>query len=115
MASPSAPFQIVSKDDVCDPGLPEGQLQITVLDRRGQPLPGIELTITWAGGEERFFTGLQPEVSDGYADYIMQPGTRYALQVARLGAPVSSLSAPECPGNAGQTYIGGMQLTFREP
>jgi hypothetical protein len=115
MPSPSAPFEILSREELCDPALPPGQLQINVLDRQGAPLPGIEITITWSGGEERFFTGLQPEVNDGYADYLMQPGTSYSLQVARLGEPVSALSAPNCPASPGQPYIGGLQLTFQQP
>ncbi|MFH1185115.1 MAG: hypothetical protein V1755_08770 [Chloroflexota bacterium] len=113
--SPSAPFQVVNQEDVCDPALPEGLLQVTVLDDSRQPLPGIEITITWNQGEERFFTGLQPEISDGYADYSMQAGTSYSLQVARLGLPVSGLSAPVCTGAGGRTYVGGLQLTYEAP
>ena len=113
--SPSAPFHVVRQQEVCDPALPEGQLQVTVLDQRGHPLPGIEITITWNQGEERFFTGLQPEISDGYADYSMQAATTYSLQVARLGVPVSGLAAPVCSADGGHTYRGGLQLTYRAP
>lgn len=115
MPSPSVPFQLASRENVCDAALPEGLLQVTVLDRGGQPLPGIEITITWSQGEERFFTGFQPEISGGYADYVMQAGTSYSVQLARLGVPVSGLMAPLCPGTAGKTFVGGQHLTFREP
>jgi hypothetical protein len=105
----------MSREESCDPAQPNGILQITVLDRRGQPMPGIEITITWSEGEERFFTGLQPEISAGYADFIMQPETRYSIQVARAGAPVSGLTAPVCARDEGQSYFGGLRLAFREP
>ena len=113
--SPSSPFQLVDRQESCDPALPDGLLQVTILDREGRPLAGIEITITWSQGEERFFTGLQPEISDGYADYLMQAGTSYSVRVARVGAPVSGLSAPSCDDSGATTYSGGLQLTFREP
>jgi len=115
MPSPSAPFQLLAKEEVCEPAGPAGLLQITVLDRLEKPMPGIEITITWSDGEERFYTGFQPEISDGYADYVMQAGTSYSVQVARLGAPLSDLAAPACIGPAGQIYFGGLKLTFKEP
>lgn len=114
--SPSAPFKRVSTRAVCDPSLPAGLLQVIVLDRTGDPLPGIEVTVTWSGGEERFFTGLQPEVGLGYADFLMSLETSYALQVARLGAPVTGIRAPSCTGTQqGNSFIGGLELTFQVP
>ena len=95
--------------------MPAGLLQVIVLDRTAAPFPGIEITITWNGGEERFFTGLQPEISIGYADFLMSLNTSYAVQVARIGAPVTGIGAPSCPGSGGSTFIGGLELTFQEP
>jgi hypothetical protein len=115
MPSPSAPFRRISTRVVCETSMPAGLLQVIVLDRTGAPLPGIEITITWNGGEERFFTGLQPEISIGYADFLMSLNTSYAVQVARIGAPVTGIGAPSCPGSGGSTFIGGLELTFREP
>jgi hypothetical protein len=113
--TPSAPFQLVSRDEVCDPDVAHGLLQVTVLDSGGQPMPAIEVTIVWAQGEERFFTGLKPEIGDGYADYVMQDDTTYSLLVARSGSPVSNIEAPLCPGTGGFNYLGGLTLTFKEP
>jgi hypothetical protein len=115
MPSPSAPFKLLSRDQVCDPALTRGLLQVTVLDRDAGPLPGMEITITWEGGSERFFTGLQPELGEGYADYALQEATIYSVQVARLGVPVSGLVAPTCTGTAGQSYLGGLALKFQAP
>ncbi len=88
---------------------------MTVLDAHGHPLPGIEITVTWNEGADRFFTGLQPEISPGYADYTMTGGTTYSLQVARLGVPVSGLTSPMCSSADNQPYIGGLRLTFAAP
>ncbi len=113
--SPSVPFRLASQDKVCDPAVEGGLLQVTVLDARGHPLPGIEITVTWNQGADRFFTGLQPEISPGYADYAMTGGTTYSLQVARLGIPVSGLTPPICTSANNQPYIGGLRLTFAAP
>jgi hypothetical protein len=113
--TPGAPFQLVSQDQVCNPSLTDGLMQITVLDEGGHPMPGVELTITWDGGEDRFFTGLKPEIGNGYADYLMQSGMRYSLLVARAGAPISGLTPPACSDASGQPYAGGLKLSFQQP
>ena len=111
----SAPFQLVSEDPVCNANLTEGLLQVSVLDRRRHQMPGVEITIAWSGGEESFYTGLKPEIANGYADYVMQAGVIYSVQIERSGTPLSGLSAPSCPDGSGGTYLGGMKLVFQQP
>ncbi len=111
----SAPFQLVSQDQVCNPNLTDGLMQISVLDNHHHQMPGIEIIVTWNGGEDHLFTGFKPEIGDGYADYVMQPGVIYAVRVAQPGLPVPNLSAPACPDSNGQTYTGGLKLTFQQP
>jgi hypothetical protein len=111
----SAPFQLVSNDEVCNPNLTAGLMQISVLDSHHHQMPGVEIDISWPGGEESFFTGLKPEIAAGYADFVMQPGVSYALRVERVGSPVPSLSAPSCPDSSGGSYLGGLKLVFQQP
>ncbi len=113
--TPASPFQLVSQDQVCNPNLTDGLLQLSVLDRNGHTMPGVEITISWSNGQENFFTGLKPEISNGYADYVMQPGVTYDLRVANTGNPISGLTAPSCPVTGGQTYTGGLKLVFQQP
>lgn len=110
-----APFQPVGRDDICNINLTSGLMQITVVDKRGHQLAGIEIIITSSGGEEHFFTGLKPEIANGYADYVMQAGVTYTVRVGENGAPVQGLVAPVCPDANGQTYTGGLHLTFQQP
>ena len=111
----SAPFQLVNKESVCKPNSPDGLLQIVVLDARGQPMPGVEITISWVNGEDHVFTGLKPELGDGYADYVMRGGLSYALVVDGVLPPVSGLTASPCEDSSGQARAGGLKLTFRQP
>lgn len=110
-----APYQLVDQQPVCDPGLPEGLLQVVVVDALRQQVPGVEIILTWMDQEEHFFTGFKPEIGNGYADFSMQPGVTYALQLVDGGSPVAGLTAPECEDSDGNPYAGGLQLSFQRP
>ncbi|HUH97132.1 MAG TPA: hypothetical protein VLZ89_07230 [Anaerolineales bacterium] len=114
-ATEGAPFLLLSDDKVCNPNLTDGLLQISVIDSRHHQMPGIEIIITWDGGEEHFFTGFKPEIANGYADYIMQSGLSYSVRIAASGTPVPDLTAPICTDSSGQAYTGGLHLTFQQP
>ena len=78
-------------------------------------MPGIEILITWEGGAENFFTGLKPELGNGYADYIMTPDITYTVQL-RAGSDIASgLTAPTCQTPSGEAFFGGIKLTFQQP
>lgn len=107
------PFRLAKHTIICDPSLPEGLLQIEARDSYGKPLAGVEIVITWQGGEEHFFTGLKPELGDGYADYQMTPGLLYTLQLMPTGTLVTDLSVPLC-NDSGEEYWGSLRLLFEQ-
>jgi hypothetical protein len=110
-----APFVLTGQENVCDTNLPDGLLQVIVLNSNRRQIPGIKVVITWEGGEEQFFTGLKPELGDGYADYIMTPNITYTLQLA-LGSDIAAeLVTPTCEAPSGETFFGGIKLTFQQP
>jgi hypothetical protein len=110
----NALFELISQDTVCDPSLPEGLLQVTVLNSSGQQLAGVRIVVTWDAGEEQFFTGLKPELGNGYADYAMSPNVTYTLQLS-LGSDIATgLIAPACRTPSGESYWGGFKLTFQQ-
>ncbi|MDI6769990.1 MAG: hypothetical protein QMD04_09965 [Anaerolineales bacterium] len=116
-----AAFVLVAQENVCDVNLSEGLLQVEIQDAAGQPIPGAEVIITWEGGDrvgaaqEHFFTGLKPELGNGYADFVMQPEVGYSLRLAAGGRPVSNLIAPNCRTSGGDSYYGGVRLLFQQP
>jgi hypothetical protein len=105
----NAAFVLKQREPLCDAALPEGTLQVDVVDTGGLPVPGVRLIIRWAGGEETFATGLYPSISPGYADFVMQPGVTYNLQ-AGTGEIVPDLSTQTCSSS----YEGGWRLFFVE-
>ncbi|MBI1865988.1 MAG: HD-GYP domain-containing protein, partial [Nitrospirae bacterium] len=42
----------------------------------------IEIVVVWDAGEDHFFTGLKPELGQGYADFTMTEGVSYTLRLA---------------------------------
>ena len=66
----------------------------------------MEILITWEGGAENFFTGLKPELGNGYADYIMTPNMIYTVQL-RSGSDIASgLTIPTCQTPRGNILRG---------
>jgi len=112
---PGAPFDLAAQETVCDESLAEGLLQVFTMTVARRQIPGIELILSWAGGEEHFFTGFKPELGNGYADAIMSPGVTYNLRAADGGAPVTELTPPTCQKTNGETYFGGLKITLQRP
>lgn len=112
---PGEPFALTGQESVCDVNLPDGLLQVLVLNRSRRQVAGIEIVITWDGGEEQFFTGLKPELGNGYADYIMSPDIAYTVQLAQGSDVALSVVAPTCQSPDGQTFFGSIKLTFQQP
>jgi hypothetical protein len=112
---PGKPFDLVGQDTVCDVNLAEGLLQVMLMDSRRRQVAGVEVVVTWNGGEDSFFSGFKPELGDGYADFQMQEGIAYSVRVVEGGTTVPDISIPICTDAGGQQYLGGVLLTFQQP
>lgn len=110
-----APFALTGQESICDSNLPDGLLQVLVLNSNRRQLPGIEIRITWDGGDDKFFTGLKPELGNGYADFIMTPNVGYTVQLAQGSDIATGLIAPACESSSGDSFNGGFKLTFQQP
>ena len=71
--------------------------------------------ITWAEGEEHFFTGFKPELGYGYADFRMTEQIEYTLSLSTSGTRFNGLKTPRCKDAQGKAYPGGMKLEFKQP
>ena len=109
------PFVLKEKIELCETGTQPALLQVDVSDRSGAPLAGVRIDITWSDGADYFFTGLYPEISPGYADFQMTPGTVYRVKVGGGSEIADDLQAPLCGGADGQGFPGGWRLIFSEP
>jgi hypothetical protein len=110
-----AAFALTGQESICDTNLPDGLLQVVILNSSRRQMPGMEIRITWDGGLEQFFTGLKPELGNGYADFIMSPNIVYSLQLGAGSDVASGISAPPCQTQEGISFFGGIKLTFQQP
>lgn len=91
----TALYELKSKQPVCNGTLPDGLMQIEVTDAKGQPQAAVKVTITWNQGEDVFYTGLAPEISPGYADFLMLPGGSYSIKVGEISDAISGIDYQE--------------------
>jgi hypothetical protein len=106
---------LTAQDLVCDANLPEGLLQVIVLNSNRRQMSGVKILITWGTGSEEFFTGLKPELGNGYADYQMNSEDTYSLQIASGSDIAANITAPTCQAPNGDSFSGGYKLTFEQP
>lgn len=115
-ATPAPSFQLVEQTAVCaEPGRP-GRIAVRVRDAAGDGLAGIEIVVSWNVGQDRFFTGLRPELGAGYADFRMDPDIEYEVALAAFKGDVargltSELSTGVCPTG---TLALDWLVTFQE-
>ena len=112
--SAGAPFELFSRETLCDAGLQQGLIQVIVTDFHRHQLAGAEIIVAWDSGEEHFFTGLKPELGDGYADYAAQSGVTYSVRIASGGAAVTGLTPPTCSADQAAPFTGQIKLTFQQ-
>lgn len=100
---PNSPFGVAQSTVLCDDSEDGGLLRVYVRDRLGAGVPGVEISVIWSGGQDSFFTGFKPAVDPGYADFQMEPGELYQIEL--IGAETSSQiaevsidDATLCPG-----------------
>jgi hypothetical protein len=113
--TPGAPFRVESREPVCDPARPSPRLQVLVLDSAGQGVPAVEVLVVWDDGQDRFYTGLKPELGIGYGDFTMTEGVTYTVRLAESDALVTGLSSQPCTDESSSTYPGSWRLTFVQP
>ncbi len=108
------PYVLLSQNLVCDPDFGAPLIQVQVTNAAGEGVPGVEIIVQWEGGEDHFFTGLQPEIDPGYADFEMTPEVAYTLHIADGGEAVP-LFVPECDDPATGRFFGSWYLVFTHP
>lgn len=108
-------FQLIENQTICNPNYQDPLIQVEVFNAEGQPLPNTRIIVTWAEGQDTFYTGYYPDISLGYADFLMEPETTYNVRVGDIGELVTDLTAPTCETDDGAAYWGSIYLRFDAP
>jgi hypothetical protein len=114
--TPIPTFRLQEQTTLCaEPGQ-AGQIAVWVQDAEGNGLAATEIVVSWATGQDRFFTGLRPEKGPGYADFEMRPQVEYEVTLAdRKGDVAQGLTSDLAPGTCpAGTLALSWQLIFQQ-
>lgn len=112
--APQNDYTLISVRNDCGTAI-SGLIMVEVYDSDASTgIPGAEIRARWDGGESRFFTGLKPERSPAYADFEMEPGKDYVIDMPGHADPIQQpLSAVPCTTTSGERAIVSYRVVFR--
>lgn len=110
------PFTLQDQALICNPELSEPLIQVFATNAEGEGVPGVEIIVTWGNdNRERFFTGLKPDLGDGYADFEVEPGTTYTVELPENRTLVENLQVQQCGADTDQPYWGSWEIYITHP
>ena len=111
--APSRAFEPVNTRSFCSVEN-AGVIEVRVVDFNAQGIPGQPVRVRWSTGESTFFTGLKPERGTGYADFEMEAGLSYTIEMPGLSDPLSvPLEARPCNLENGGTSTTSYEVVFQ--
>ncbi len=109
----SRSFELLSQRSFCDLRRP-ALIEVFVVDYLGRGIPGQRIRARWGDQEDIFVSGLKAELGDAYADFQMEAGIDYALDMAGADeGQGASLRAGDCYTENRRT-LTSYRLTFVE-
>ncbi len=96
----------------CDVNL-SGIIEVFVQQVGGQGVAGQTVRVRWDGGESRFVTGLKPERGAAYADFQMEAGRAYTIDMPAQADPLPNpIEARPCTTESGATAVTSYRVVF---
>ena len=109
---PQGAFEVVRFERFCDANTP-GLLIVQVQDSDGGPLPGQRVRVTWRDGRSDFLTGIKPGQARDYADFVMEAGIGYTVDMPGLSDPSQVATSDTCFDPAGRETRSSYRAIFR--
>ena len=115
-STPAPAFKLIEQTATCAAPGQSGTIVVRVRNTEGTGMAGLEVSISWANGEDRLFTGLRPERGNGYADFDMNPHIEYDVSLAGARSDTArGLSADLEPGVCPTTSLSlNWQVVFQQ-
>ncbi|MCY4023928.1 MAG: hypothetical protein OXF32_10815 [Anaerolineaceae bacterium] len=95
-------FELAGLGAHCDAAWP-ATLAVYVQEGDGRGIEGMALRVRWRGGEDRFYSGLKPERGAGYADFAMEGGRRYVIDMPGLSGASPEFETGSCVDGGTET------------
>lgn len=98
----------------CDPEIP-ALIEVFVVAFNGDGIAGETVRVRWEGSEDTFVTGLKLERGESYADFQMEEGIGYTIDMPSLADPVNTtLIAEPCFTESGAETLKSYRVVFRQ-
>lgn len=109
---PQRDFILADVDTFCSPAL-SGIIEVFVQDFGGIGLPGEAVRVRWDGGQDTFYTGLKSERGPAYADFQMEEGNGYIIEMPGRSDPSADpLTAVPCSTEFGEQAVISYRVFF---
>jgi hypothetical protein len=108
-ADDGAAYFLSDQDLVCEGAESSPTLRVFVFDANRNPQAGVQLTLRSPDDDVDFSTGLQPQMSPGFAEIVLIPRTQYSLLV-RGEQVMGGLQAAACETDDGEAAWGSWVL-----
>lgn len=109
---PQGAFDIARLERFCDADFP-GTLEVYVQDTTGDPLAGERVRVKWRDGQSDFVTGVKPGQGRDYADFAMDSGIGYTVELPGLSDPSQVIVSDTCFDPTGQETRSSYRAVFR--
>ena len=112
-AVPRPSFEARSARSFCDAANP-ALIDVRVVDYLGRGIPGQRIRVRWGDQADIFVSGLKVDRGDAYADFQMEEGVEYAIDMPDAAQPLgANLSTGACySGN--RRSLKSWRVTFVE-
>ncbi|MFN8371585.1 MAG: hypothetical protein U0694_01725 [Anaerolineae bacterium] len=112
--APQSSFRLVRLEPFCSTELP-GIIEVYVQNSNGDGIPGQAVRVRWRDGESTFYTGLKPERGPAYADFLMENGVSYTIDMPGLSnSSDTPITAAACTvPETGEPSIQSYRAVFR--
>ena len=110
---PRRSFEARTARSYCDASNP-ALIEVHTVDYLGRGIPGQRIRVRWGDKEDIFVSGLKVDRGDSYADFQMDEGIEYAIDMPGAAEPLgASLSTGACySGN--RRALKSWRVTFVE-
>ncbi len=110
---PQRSFSPLPASTFCDTDKP-AVIEVRIVDYLGRGIPGKRIRARWGDEENVFLSGLKPERGSGYADFQMDEGTAYAIDMpGAADALRTDLITGRCYTESGRESLKSFRVTFR--
>lgn len=110
---PQRTFSPLPASTFCDTA-DRAVIEVEIVDYLGRGIPGQRIRVRWGDEENVFLSGLKPERGTGYADFQMDEGISYSIDMPGASDALrADLITGRCYTESGRESLKSFRVAFR--